>query len=239
MTLTPESPLSDVLANRAARAMIQNYLPGILNSPMLHQLKGLPVGVVIGLNAELSSRTDELENLWKRLAAVPEAASGQSPPSVREKPRADYEPGSAATGSASFRHAGGAACWDMFEVVIDGPEHGNPFTEVELTAAFVHTDSAGAASSRDVAARQVGGFYDGDGLYKVRFMPDKPGGWTFRTSSNARSLDGLEGRFHCSAPNPGNHGPVRVADQFHFAHADGRRYRPIGTTAYGALLIDS
>jgi hypothetical protein len=63
-------------------------------------------------------------------------------------------------------------------------------------------------------------------------MPDKPGDWTFRTSSNARSLDGLEGRFHCSAPNPDNHGPVRVSDQFHFAHADGRRYRPIGTTAY-------
>jgi hypothetical protein len=212
--------------------MIQNYLPGILNSPMLHQLKELPVGVVIGLNAELTSRTDELEKLWKRLAAVPEAASGQSPPSVREKPRADYEPGSVAPGSASIRHVGGAACWDTFEVVIDGPEHGNPFTEVELTAAFVHTDSAGAASSTDAPARRVGGFYDGHGLYRVRFMPDKPGDWTFRTSSNARSLDGLEGRFHCSAPNPDNHGPVRVSDQFHFAHADGRRYRPIGTTAY-------
>ena len=32
-------------------------------------------------------------------------------------------------------------------------------------------------------------------------------------------------------PRPGSHGPVRV-DGFHFVHADGTRYRPVGTTAY-------
>jgi hypothetical protein len=203
--------------------MIQNYLPGIVNSPMLHQLKGLPVRQVIGMNAELSSRAGELEKLWERMAAVPEETPGQDQPSGAAEPGADYEPGSVARGSASFHHAGQAACWDVFEVVIDGPGRGNPFTEVELTAVFAHPDSG---------EQRVGGFYDGEGTYKVRFMPGKPGTWSFRTSSNARSLDGLEGSFKCSAPAPGNHGPVRVADQFHFAHADGLRYSPIGTTAY-------
>ena len=35
-----------------------------------------------------------------------------------------------------------------------------------------------------------------------------------------------------SPPGPGNHGPVEVADRFHFAYRDGTRFLPIGTTAY-------
>ena len=35
-----------------------------------------------------------------------------------------------------------------------------------------------------------------------------------------------------SAPPAGNHGPVRVRNQFHFAHADGTPYFPFGTTCY-------
>lgn len=225
MTLTPESLLADALASRAARAMIQNYLPGIVNSPMLHQLKDLPVGQVIGMNTELSSRTGELEQLWERLATIPEELH----PPQRDVPpvrRHDYEPASVPRGSALMRHAPDAVCWEAFEVVIDGPARGNPFTEVELTAVFVNGDSAGETE------HQAGGFYDGGGVYKVRFMPEAAGNWRFRLSSNARSLDGLEGWFGCTAAEPGNHGPVRVADRFHFAYADGRRYSPIGTTAY-------
>src|SRR5439155_21306891 len=33
-------------------------------------------------------------------------------------------------------------------------------------------------------------------------------------------------------PGRNNHGPVRVANTFHFAYADGAPYRPIGTTCY-------
>ena len=33
-------------------------------------------------------------------------------------------------------------------------------------------------------------------------------------------------------PSAGNHGPVRVANTFHFAYADGTPYRQIGTTCY-------
>jgi hypothetical protein len=121
-----------------------------------------------------------------------------------------------------MRHPETCDRWDVFEIVLDGPAEGNPFTDVELSAVF------------DDGERQwrVGGFYDGDGVYRIRFMPDAEGRWTFVTSSDAPTLDGLTGSFDCGPAATGNHGPVRTADTFHFAHADGTRYVPFGTTAY-------
>ncbi|MCJ7544756.1 MAG: DUF5060 domain-containing protein [Phycisphaerae bacterium] len=112
--------------------------------------------------------------------------------------------------------------WGVFEAGLAGPQEGNPFTEVELAATFTQGDRA----------VKVRGFYDGQGVYKVRFMPDSPGEWRYRTESNRPSLDGRCGEFRCCAPSAGNHGPVRVAQTFHFAHADGTPYRPLGTTCY-------
>lgn len=43
------------------------------------------------------------------------------------------------------------------------------------------------------------GFYDGDGVYRIRFMPEHQGKWTFRTSSNAPALHGVEGELECTA----------------------------------------
>ena len=57
----------------------------------------------------------------------------------------------------------------------------------------------------------VAGFYDGDGIYRVRFSPDSVGRWSFETTSNAKELAGLTGGFECVAPaagqsRPGGHG---------------------------------
>ena len=40
------------------------------------------------------------------------------------------------------------------------------------------------------------------------------------------------GTFTVTAPTEGNHGPVRVSRQFHFAYEDGKPYYSIGTTCY-------
>ena len=40
---------------------------------------------------------------------------------------------------------------------------------------------------------RVPGFYDGDGIYRVRFMPDNEGEWTYRTRSKTAALDGKTG----------------------------------------------
>jgi hypothetical protein len=79
---------------------------------------------------------------------------------------------------------------------------------------------------------EVEGFYDGDGVYRVRFMPDELGNWSYTTSSNIGALDGKSGSFTVIAPTTGNHGPVRVAYGTHFGYSDGTPYVPIGTTCY-------
>ncbi len=66
----------------------------------------------------------------------------------------------------------------------------------------------------------------------LRFMPDTVGEWRFVTKASAPELDGQSGRFVAVAARAGVHGPIRVADKFHFRHADGARYLPFGTTAY-------
>ncbi len=112
--------------------------------------------------------------------------------------------------------------WEMHEIALPGPSAGNPFVETELAATFIH----------EAGSLEAQGFYDGQGTYRVRIMPDRQGRWTWRTRSNRRELDGKTGEFSVGPPAPGIHGPVRVRDRFHFAYADGTPYFPFGTTAY-------
>lgn len=112
--------------------------------------------------------------------------------------------------------------WGVYEAAYSGPANGNPFVEVEFGATF-------ESSGKSVA---VGGFYDGGGMYRVRFMPDVVGEWTYTTKSNRPKLDGKTGRFTVRAAGAANRGPVRVKDKYHFAYADGATYRELGTTCY-------
>jgi hypothetical protein len=112
--------------------------------------------------------------------------------------------------------------WDIFELTLEGPSDGNPFLDVRFGAEF---------QQRHRTVR-VNGFYDGDGTYKVRFMPDVVGEWTYKTDSNVEALDGTEGAFVCEAAAEGNHGPVRVHNTYHFAYEDGTPHFSVGTTCY-------
>ena len=112
--------------------------------------------------------------------------------------------------------------WDIFEITLKGPSRGNPIDDVKLTATF----------SLGMRTVQVTGFYDGDGNYKIRFMPDFIGKWTYKTSSTIRQLDGKSGGFFCVPPRKDSHGPVGVRATTHFGHADGTPYFPFGTTCY-------
>ena len=69
-------------------------------------------------------------------------------------------------------------------------------------------------------------------MYKIRFMPDSLGDWTYTTSSNKPELKGKTGSFQCVAPLAGVHGPVRVRNTQHFAYADGTPFSSFGTTSY-------
>lgn len=112
--------------------------------------------------------------------------------------------------------------WGMFELALNGPTNGNPFVDVKLSARF----------TQDNTAVEANGFYDGDGIYRVRFMPQTRGEWHYVTGSSSPELNGKTGEFTVAQPSPGNHGPVHVAYTYHFACADGTPYEELGTTCY-------
>jgi hypothetical protein len=112
--------------------------------------------------------------------------------------------------------------WDYCELELSGPSDGNPFVDV----------SVGAVFTLDEHRLDVPGFYDGDGVYRIRFMPPHPGRWQYETHSNADELAGKTGRVECLPAGAGVHGMVRVHNTFHFAYSDGTPYRQIGTTCY-------
>ena len=111
--------------------------------------------------------------------------------------------------------------WDVFEHSLEGPSSGNPFIEQHITGRF-------QSEQEDV---EVSGFYDGDGIYRVRFMPSYVGEYRYRIEASFLETP-VEGRFTATAATAGNHGPVRVAQTYHFAYEDGTPYHPIGTTCY-------
>ncbi len=112
--------------------------------------------------------------------------------------------------------------WGIFELKLPGPSDGNPFVDVQFSARF----------SRGYRVLDVDGFYDGEGVYRVRLMPDVEGNWRYATMSNAPELDDVQGGLTCVAPSERNHGPVGVERTYHFAYADGTPYREVGTTCY-------
>ncbi len=112
--------------------------------------------------------------------------------------------------------------WGVFEVALSGPTNGNPFLDVNFSARFTQGDSVIEAN----------GFYDGNGIYRVRFMPPIQGEWHYITKSSCAELVGKSGEFTATKPAPENHGPVRVANTYHFAYADGSPYEELGTTCY-------
>ena len=116
----------------------------------------------------------------------------------------------------------GTEQYSVFELELKGPSAGNPFTEVSLSAEFKFINRM----------LVVDGFYDGNGIYKIRFSPDEPGKWTYSTTSNIKELNGIKGSFICASRSGDNHGPVKVRNTYDFGYADGTPFYPVGTTCY-------
>ena len=108
--------------------------------------------------------------------------------------------------------------WGVYELAIEGPAEGNPFVEHWVRASF---------TGRNEKVR-VDGFYDGEGVYRVRFMPSFEGEYTAVVASDFGEETEVE--FMVAGPEKGNHGPMRVMNNYHFAYEDGTPYFSIGTT---------
>jgi hypothetical protein len=217
-----ESRVRDIFSDAAARGVAARYVPGLTSSPVLEYMGFLPFSAVVDRESATAPDPAELEAMWHELGLLEGTARVQADAPYLE-PALGYEPGTVRRGSARVRPIGASEQWGVTELTVDGPSHGNPFVDVELSAQFTGDNGHGIS---------VGGFYDGDGIYQIRFQAPCAGTWTYVTTSTARSLDGLRGTFEVQPPGPRNHGPVAVADRFHFAYRDGTRFVPIGTTAY-------
>lgn len=117
--------------------------------------------------------------------------------------------------------------WCAQEIVCEGYREGNPFIDYNICAEF-------QSKSENVV---VDGFYDGDGCYKVRFMPSFLETYSFKIHGNFSDRE-YSGEFVVVEAKKNNHGVVRVANKYHFAYEDGTTYYPIGTTCYVWELQD-
>ena len=107
--------------------------------------------------------------------------------------------------------------YEMFELVFPGKALTDSWAQIDLTAEFACGDTV----------RSVRGFYDGDGRYVVRFLPDQPGLWRWKVSG----VLSAEGEAVCEPAAPGAHGLVKAVGT-HFEHQDGTLFYPFGTTVY-------
>lgn len=113
--------------------------------------------------------------------------------------------------------------WCVYELAFEGKTDGNPFTDYRIQGEFSGLNET----------KTVDGFYDGDGMYRIRFMPAFTGEYHYRIFGDFREGAPVsEGDFLVTEASEGNHGPVKVHQTFHFAYADGTPYYSIGTTCY-------
>lgn len=124
--------------------------------------------------------------------------------------------------------------WGMLELEFYGKSDGNPFIDYEIHAEFQGENET----------KKVVGFYDGNGIYKVRFMPSYEGTYSYHVDGNfidentesdlqKSSKNKLCGEFVVIEPiSKTNHGPVHVLDERYLEYSDETPYYSIGTTCY-------
>eukprot|EP01084_Bolivina_argentea_P028521 53009_1 len=70
--------------------------------------------------------------------------------------------------------------WGQYELSMHGPSDKNPFVDYYVNANFT-------LNSNPNVLFKVNGFYDGNGMYRIRFMPNKIGTWSYHTISNVNT----------------------------------------------------
>eukprot|EP01084_Bolivina_argentea_P070037 127400_1 len=132
--------------------------------------------------------------------------------------------------------------WDQFEISFpNGPQNGNPFMDYIISANFTFINNT---KNSDNLPFIVDGFYDGNGKYLIRFMPNQIGIWSYKVTSNIISINGKYGSFECIPATSNNLGPIvstyKLIDnttQFirpHFIYFESKKpFYQTGTTAYG------
>jgi len=120
------------------------------------------------------------------------------------------------------------------DFILHAKATGNPF-DVPVAA---------EVSGPNAMRMRIPGFYDGDGIWKVRFSPAATGNWTLRTVSPVAELNGrVEESLAVANRNPNIHGALQIdpTHPFHFRFQDGTRFFLMGYEAdwlWGADMLD-
>jgi len=127
--------------------------------------------------------------------------------------------------------------WGRFEQSFkSGIVYSNAVQDATLTVLF--TSPLGETNL-------VYGFWDGDKTWRVRFAPNQPGRWTYKTTCSDTANQGLHdrtGELLCTGAagrTPFHeHGPVQVArDHRHLEHADGRPFFWLADTTWDGARV--
>ena len=129
------------------------------------------------------------------------------------------------------------AKWGRFEQAFKSDVvYANPLQDVSVRVTF---------RSPLGETNEVDAFWDGGRIWRVRFSPDLPGHWKFRTLCSDTTNNGLHneiGEFICTAATGqerfAKHGWVRVAlDHRHLEHADGTPFFWLADTVWNGARV--
>ena len=112
--------------------------------------------------------------------------------------------------------------YETFELTMTGKALKQNYAAVDVTAAFCCNGQE----------KTVSGFYDGmdedgNGIYKVRFLPEQEGHYTWQVTGAVSA----KGEADCDRADSLHHGMVRATGT-HFTLEDGSAFYPFGTTVY-------
>jgi len=129
--------------------------------------------------------------------------------------------------------------WGRFEHSFQSSlTYSNALQDVTLTVVF--TSPLGETN-------QVYGFWDGEKTWAVRFSPNLPGRWSFKSTCSDKANQGLnnqKGQFVCTAAIAtsrfARHGPIHVAGDYrHFEHADGTPFFWLADTVWNGARVST
>ncbi len=141
---------------------------------------------------------------------------------------------------ASTQAASGAVqLWTRFEEMFtSSKDYDNPVQDAKVSVEF---------TSPGGKKRALLAFWDGGRVWRVRFSPDEPGKWTYKTFCSDQSNSGLDGRsgsFECEKYRGDlplvRHGELRLSDNRRYLqHADGTPFFWLADTVWcGPLFAD-
>ena len=130
MPFTLDSRLGDVLDSESGRAIVLRHLPRVTDMPFPVQARHVTLSQLVALFDSVLDDPALQARLVDELAAVPDVPAPRPQAEPAPEPSDSYEADDVARASAHIAAPDSATRWGVFEAMIAGPSHGNPFTAV-------------------------------------------------------------------------------------------------------------